>query len=62
GLPVSVPRGDYDLDALMQAMLFDKKRAGKTLRFIVPRALGDVTIIDNPGDEHVRAAFETVLL
>ena len=59
GLPTSV--SGYDIDAVMAAMLHDKKRSGKTLRFVIPQALGDVVVIDNPGDEYVRAALQRVL-
>lgn len=51
----------YDADALLAAMGHDKKRAGKTLRFIIPQAIGDVVVIDNPGDRYVRAALSQVL-
>ena len=60
GLPVHLT--GYDIDAVMAAMVYDKKRAGKTLRFIVPRALGDVIIIDDPGDAAVRHALHSVLI
>lgn len=59
GLPTTV--GDFDADAIIAAMSTDKKRSGKTLRFIIPQALGDVTIIDDPGTEYVRAAVEQIL-
>ena len=60
GLPTSVNDG-YEVDAVMAAMSHDKKRSGKTLRFVIPQALGDVIVIDNPGDEYVRSALEKVL-
>jgi len=59
GLPVQLP--GYEAKAIMAAMGHDKKRVGKTIRFIVPQGLGDVTIIDNPGWEHVEAALAKVL-
>lgn len=59
GLPVSV--SGYDLEAVLEAMGHDKKRAGKTLRFIIPQALGDVVIIDNPGMNYVADALTQVL-
>ena len=40
-LPVTT---DYDTDALLQAMLSDKKRAGAKISLIVPEALGKVRI------------------
>lgn len=60
GLPTSIC--GYDVDAVRAAMGQDKKRQGKTLRFIIPQALGDVVIIDDPGEKYVRAALETILL
>jgi shikimate kinase / 3-dehydroquinate synthase len=58
-LPVELP--GYDVGAIMAAMGHDKKRAGKTLRFIIPQALGDVVIIDDPGVAWVRDALSRVL-
>jgi 3-dehydroquinate synthetase len=58
-LPVTL-RG-FDLDAVLAAMTHDKKRAGKTLRFIIPQAIGDVTIIPDPGREVVRDALAVVV-
>jgi 3-dehydroquinate synthetase len=47
---------------VLAAMRHDKKRAGKKLRFIVPQALGDVIVIDDPGEDVVRRAVERVVL
>ncbi|MEM7130168.1 MAG: 3-dehydroquinate synthase [Chloroflexota bacterium] len=58
-LPTSVT--GYPVDAIMDAMWYDKKRQGKNIRFIIPQAIGDVVIIDNPGNELVRAAVEKVV-
>jgi 3-dehydroquinate synthase len=60
GLPIAA-RG-YDVDAVLAAMSHDKKRAGKKLRFIVPQALGDVVVIDDPGEAVVRRAIQRVVL
>ncbi len=59
GLPVTC--AGLDAAAIHAAMGHDKKRAGKTLRFVIPQALGDVTLIDDPGPEIVRRAIATVL-
>ena len=59
GLPVTLP--GYSVDAVHAAMFFDKKRQGKTLRFILPTRLGDVKIVNDPGEEYVRRALEQVL-
>ena len=58
-LPVELP--GYDSGAIISAMGHDKKRAGKTLRFIIPQALGDVVIIDDPGVDWVQDALCKVL-
>lgn len=52
----------YDTQAIIAAMGNDKKRVGKNIRFIIPQAVGDVIIIDNPGWEHVEAALEKILV
>jgi len=58
-LPVSV--SGYSLDEVHATMFFDKKRQGKTLRFILPTKLGDVKIVNDPGEEYVRRALAVVL-
>jgi 3-dehydroquinate synthase len=60
GLPVQW--SGLDAEAVHAAMFFDKKRSGKTVRFIIPQALGDVVMIDDPGHDVVRRALNTVLL
>ncbi len=50
-----------EVDAVYAAMALDKKRVGATLRFVLPRAIGDCVLVNNPGDEQVRAALRTVL-
>lgn len=59
GLPIQIE--GYDTAAVIAAMGHDKKRVGKTIRFIIPQAVGDVVIIDNPGWAYVEAALEKVL-
>lgn len=59
GLPTRL--SGYDAESIMVAMRHDKKRAGKTLRFIIPQALGDVVIIDDPGPDIVRQAVGVIL-
>ncbi|MCY4411403.1 MAG: 3-dehydroquinate synthase [Caldilineaceae bacterium] len=60
GLPISAT--GLDLDEVYAMMFQDKKRRGKTLRFIIPQAIGDVIIIDDPGEQFVRAALASVLV
>jgi 3-dehydroquinate synthase len=59
GLPVSV--SGYSVEAIRAAMAQDKKRSGKKLRFIIPQALGDVVMIDDPGEAIVRRAIQSVV-
>ena len=35
--------------------------SGKTLRFVIPQDLGDVVVIDNPGDAYVRESLKRIL-
>jgi 3-dehydroquinate synthase len=44
-LPVVCP--SYNVDALWEAMGRDKKKQGKALRWILPRRIGEVDIIEN---------------
>ena len=59
GLPTSA--SGLDLEDVYAMMFQDKKRKGKMLRFIIPQAIGDVVIIDDPGAEFVHAALASVL-
>ncbi|HOU15899.1 MAG TPA: 3-dehydroquinate synthase [Anaerolineae bacterium] len=52
GLPVTCP--PYSVDAVRQAMTHDKKKQGKGLCWILPRAIGDVTIADDVPEGLVR--------
>ncbi|MCK6629026.1 MAG: 3-dehydroquinate synthase [Anaerolineae bacterium] len=53
GLPTEPP--PYPPAEVWAAMGADKKRQGNTLRFILPRAIGDVDIFDNVAREDVAA-------
>jgi len=57
GLPTRVPR-EMSIEAILAAMATDKKRANARLRFILPRALGDVVVSDNVGREEIVVAIE----
>jgi 3-dehydroquinate synthase len=46
GLPTRVPR-EMSVEAILDAMATDKKRLDARLRFVLPRALGDVVIVDD---------------
>ena len=56
-LPVNPPA--YPAAEVWAAMATDKKRQGNTLRFILPRAIGDVDIFDNVIEADVKAILES---
>ncbi len=55
GLPTQAPA--YPPAEVWAAMGADKKRQGNTLRFILPRAIGEVDIFDNVAQEDVIAVL-----
>ncbi|MBI5651963.1 MAG: 3-dehydroquinate synthase [Chloroflexi bacterium] len=57
GLPTRVPR-EFSADALFAAMQTDKKRVGARLRFILPRAIGAVALVDDVPMAEVIAGIE----
>lgn len=59
GLPTRVPRG-MAIDAILAAMATDKKRVAARLRFVLPRALGDVVIVDDVTRTEIIAVLEQV--
>jgi shikimate kinase / 3-dehydroquinate synthase len=56
GLPVHCPR--FDVDAIWAAMAHDKKRRGRSLRWILPHRLGEVEIADDVPPQAVRSVLE----
>lgn len=61
GLPTRVPR-DYSTKAILGAMATDKKRVASNLRFILPRGLGDVVIVDDIVQEDVASVIDETRL
>ncbi len=55
-LPTETPA--YSPDEIWAAMATDKKRQGNSLRFILPRALGDVDIFPDVPEAAVKAILE----
>jgi len=55
-LPTRVPR-EISTEAILSAMATDKKRLGSQLRFVLPRTLGDVVIVDHVPPEDVIAVI-----
>ena len=58
-LPVHV--AGYSVDQIIAAMATDKKRSAQTLRFVIPQAIGDVVVIDDPGSAIVRQAVQSIV-
>lgn len=52
GLPIRCP--DVEVDQLIDAMRHDKKRTATGLRWILPHAIGEVTIVDGVPEDTVR--------
>ncbi|MFD0586908.1 3-dehydroquinate synthase [Paenibacillus sp. GCM10027627] len=61
GLPVSLPK-HFDIDAVMAAMMHDKKFAEGTMVFIVPTSIGEVEIKPNVPVEWIREIVEELKL
>lgn len=61
GLPTGVPGvGAGDLDELTAAMQVDKKASHGRIRLVLPRDIGDVVVVDDPGESVVRAGWAAV--
>ncbi len=56
-LPTRVPR-EMSTDAILSAMATDKKRMSGRLRLVLPRALGQVDIVDNVPLQEIRAVID----
>ena len=57
GLPTRVPR-EMSAEAILDAMATDKKRVDTRLRFVLPRALGDVVIVDDVARGEITSVIE----
>ena len=55
GLPVQCP--PFDAGALWEAMAHDKKRRGQALRWVLPRAIGEVEITEDVPHHIVRSVL-----
>jgi len=55
GLPVTCPPSE--VDAVWSAMIHDKKKRGKSLRWVLPRAIGEVIITDEVPPDVVKAVL-----
>jgi len=59
GLPTTI--SGYEPAAILAAMGTDKKRKGGKVRFVLPRAIGDVGVYDDVREEEVLAAMASLL-
>ena len=51
----------YDAAAIVRAMGSDKKRKGGTVRFVLPRAIGDVGLYDDVQEDEVLAVLQHLM-
>ncbi|MBN1811308.1 MAG: 3-dehydroquinate synthase [Anaerolineae bacterium] len=56
GLPIVCP--PHDADAIYGAMAHDKKKRGKVLRWVLPREIGVVEIVEDVPQEMVKAVLK----
>ncbi len=59
-LPTSLSK--FSPDAIYDAMLHDKKKQKETLRFILPKALGDVAIVEVEAKDAVLKAIRSIMV
>jgi 3-dehydroquinate synthase len=62
GLPVRVPatKTFEDIEAIWRAMAHDKKKRGRKLRWILPRAIGEVEIVEDVPPDLVKSVLKTL--
>jgi len=58
GLPVLCPSGRFGPDDIYQALAYDKKRQGRTLRWVLPYAIGDVRVVDHVPTDAILAVLK----
>jgi 3-dehydroquinate synthetase len=58
GLPTRCP--PFDVAAVQDAMIHDKKRRGKTLRWVLPHAIGKVEITDDVPTHVIQSALAAI--
>ena len=59
GLPTRIAAGEFRADAILAAMMHDKKTLSGKLRLVLPRALGRVELITVTEPERVRNSIQT---
>ncbi len=62
GLPVRIPATQTfeDIEAIWRAMAHDKKKRGRKLRWILPRAVGEVEIVEDVPPDLVKSVLKTL--
>jgi 3-dehydroquinate synthase len=60
GMPTTLSGSGYDPAAIVAAMTTDKKRQGGRVRFVLPRAIGDVGVYDDVSEAEALAAVESL--
>jgi len=58
GLPTDCPEDRHD--AMLDAMMRDKKVVGGVLKFILPTRIGKVELVDSPGSEAILRSLKNV--
>jgi 3-dehydroquinate synthase len=59
-LPIDLPRGPLDAEAILDRMRLDKKSIGGTLRFVLPMAIGHVELVDGVPEADVRTLLAEI--
>jgi 3-dehydroquinate synthetase len=58
-LPTRIPRS-MTTEAILTAMSTDKKRIASRQRYVLPRAIGDVEIVDSVPEDAIRSMLDTM--
>ena len=58
GLPMRCP--PFAVEAIWAAMAHDKKRRGRALRWVLPRAVGQVEIVEDVPQELVESVLQVL--
>jgi 3-dehydroquinate synthase len=59
-LPIELPPGPLDVDAVLDRMRLDKKSMGGKLRFVLPSSIGHVELVDSVPESVVRSLLADI--
>jgi 3-dehydroquinate synthase len=59
-LPIDLPRGPLDAEAVLDRMRLDKKNIGGTLRFVLPTSIGRVELVDEVPEADLRTLLAEI--